>query len=51
MKKKIHGGVAKMAEKEEPELITSHENTKITSIYRATINENDLNTSIKNIYN
>ena len=43
------GGVAKMAEQEDPELISSHGHTKITTIYRATISENDLKTSRKDL--
>ena len=40
-------GVAKMVEQEDPELTSSHRHTKITTIYRASINENDLKTSRK----
>ena len=45
--KKIMEGVAKMVEQEDPELTSSHRHTKITTIYRASINENDLKTSRK----
>ena len=31
----------------DPELISSHVHTKITTVYRATIDENDLKTSRK----
>ena len=34
-----------MAEKEDPELTSSHEHTKITSTYRVTFYENNLETS------
>ena len=40
-------GVAKMVENEGPKLISAHKNTKITTIYRATIDENNLKTSRK----
>ena len=36
--------VAKMAEWEVPELISSHRHTKTATTYRETINENDLKT-------
>ena len=42
-----NGSVAKIMEWEDPELTSSHEHTKITTIYRATTYENDLKTSRK----
>ena len=36
-----------MVEKEDPELTSSHGHTKITTIYRAVICENDLKSSRK----
>ena len=36
-----------MVEQEDPELSSSHNHTKITTIYRATLSENDLKTSRK----
>ena len=36
-----------MMEQEEPELTSSHRHTKITTIYRATIDENDMKTTRK----
>ena len=36
-----------MEEQENPELTSSHGHTKITTIYRATIYENDLKTDRK----
>ena len=37
--KHVREGVAKMSELEDPELTSSYEHTKITIIYRATIDE------------
>ena len=42
----FHGEVGKKVEYEDPKLTSSHGNTKITTIYRATTNEN-LKTSRK----
>ena len=39
--------MAKKTEKEDPELTSSHRYTKITAIYRTTIDENNLKTSRK----
>ena len=36
-----------MAEQEDPKLNSSHRHTKITTIYRVTIYENDLKTNRK----
>ena len=36
----FHGEVGKKVEYEDPKLTSSHGNTKITTIYRATTNEN-----------
>ena len=47
MTKKHMRRVAKMVEKEDSELISSHWHSKITTIYRATIDEKDLRTSRK----
>ena len=38
-----------MAKQEDPELTSSHQRTKITTIYRATIDEKDQKTSRKNL--
>ena len=38
-----------MAEQEDPELTFSHGHTKITTIYRAIIDEKDLKTSRKDL--
>ena len=38
-----------MAEQEDPKLTSSHGHTKNTTIYRATIDENDLKTSRKGL--
>lgn len=42
-------GVAKMAELEDCELTSSHRHAKISAIYRATVNENSLKTSRKDL--
>ena len=39
-----------MAEQEDPQLTSSHKHIKITTIYRATINEKDLKTGRKIFY-
>ena len=38
-----------MAEQKDPELTSSHGHTKITAIYRATIDEKDWKTSRKDL--
>ena len=43
--------MAKMAEYEDPELTSSHRHTKITTIYRATIEEKDQNLAERIFYN
>ena len=43
--------MAKMAEYEDPELTSSHRHTKITTIYRATIEEKDQNLEERIFYN
>ena len=45
--KHVREGVAKMSELEDPELTSSYEHTKITIIYRATIDEKDCNLAEK----
>ena len=45
--KHVREGVAKMSELEDPELTSSYEHTKITIIYRATIDEKDQKPSKK----
>ena len=40
-----------MAEQEDPELNSSHGQTKITTIYRATIDQKDQNVAEKTFYN
>ena len=42
--------MAKMVE-DDPELTSSHRYTKITAIYRTTIDENNMKTSIKTFHN
>ena len=39
--------MAKMVEEDDPELTSSHRYTKSTAIYRTTIDENNMKTSIK----
>ena len=44
---KLDQGGDKMAEQEDPELTSSHGHTKITTIYRATVDDNELKVSGK----
>lgn len=44
---KFYQGVAKMAEQENPELASFQRHNKITAVFRATIDENNLRTRRK----
>ena len=49
-KKSLFREVARMVEQEDPQLISSHRHGKITTIHRATIDQNDLNTSRNDLH-